>query len=84
VIRGVKKRVYPWTAGLCQRGLLLLTNDGALANKFDESGISGAKDLCRKDRRCSSGEVDRESYRGGVSIQTEMAGACGPRRRAFA
>src|SRR5258706_4204172 len=71
LIRGVKKRVYPvGRLDYASEGLLLLTNDGALANKLMKAASQVPKNYVVKIAGAPSGEWI-EKLRGGVSIQTE-------------
>jgi 23S rRNA pseudouridine2605 synthase len=71
LIRGVKKRVYPvGRLDYASEGLLLLTNDGALANKLMKAASQVAKTYVVKISGTPSSEsIDK--LRAGVSIQTE-------------
>jgi 23S rRNA pseudouridine2605 synthase len=71
LIRGVKKRVYPvGRLDYASEGLLLLTNDGALANKLMKAASQVPKTYVVKVAGALSGEA-LEKLRGGVSIATE-------------
>jgi len=71
LIRGVKKRVYPvGRLDYASEGLLLLTNDGALANKLMKAASQVPKTYVVKIAGAPSNEA-LEKLRGGVSIATE-------------
>jgi len=71
LIRGVKKRVYPvGRLDYASEGLLLLTNDGALANKLMKAASQLPKTYVVKVAGAPSNEA-LEKLRGGVSIATE-------------
>jgi 23S rRNA pseudouridine2605 synthase len=71
LIRGVKKRVYPvGRLDYASEGLLLLTNDGALANKLMKAAAQVPKTYVVKIAGTPSHEA-LEKLRGGVSIATE-------------
>src|SRR5258708_23075298 len=71
LLRGVKKRVYPvGRLDYANEGLLLLTNDGALANKLMKAASQVSKTYVVKVAGVPSNEA-LEKVRGGVSIQTE-------------
>jgi 23S rRNA pseudouridine2605 synthase len=71
LIRGVKKRVYPvGRLDYASEGLLLLTNDGALANKLMKAASQVPKTYVVKVAGVPSAE-SLEKLRGGVSIETE-------------
>jgi 23S rRNA pseudouridine2605 synthase len=67
----VKKRVYPvGRLDYASEGLLLLTNDGALANKLMKAASQVAKTYVVKVSGTPSAD-SLEKLRAGVSIQTE-------------
>src|SRR5258708_16750047 len=71
LIRGVKKRVYPvGRLDYASEGLLLLTNDGALANKLMKAASQVSKTYVVKVAGVPSNEA-LEKLRSGVSMQTE-------------
>jgi 23S rRNA pseudouridine2605 synthase len=71
LLRGVKKRVYPvGRLDYASEGLLLLTNDGALANKLMKAASQVSKTYVVKVAGTPSAD-SLEKLRGGVSIQTE-------------
>jgi 23S rRNA pseudouridine2605 synthase len=71
LIRGVKKRVYPvGRLDYASEGLLLLTNDGALANKLMKAASQVPKTYVVKIAGVPSAE-SLEKLRAGVSIETE-------------
>jgi 23S rRNA pseudouridine2605 synthase len=71
LIRGVKKRVYPvGRLDYASEGLLLLTNDGTLANKLMKAASNVPKTYVVKVAGAPSNEA-LEKLRGGVSIETE-------------
>jgi 23S rRNA pseudouridine2605 synthase len=71
LLRGVKKRVYPvGRLDYASEGLLLLTNDGTLANKLMKAASQVPKTYVVKVAGVPSGEA-LEKLRGGVSIATE-------------
>jgi 23S rRNA pseudouridine2605 synthase len=71
LIRGVKGRVYPvGRLDYASEGLLLLTNDGALANKLMKAASQVSKTYVVKVAGVPSPE-SLEKLRGGVSIETE-------------
>jgi 23S rRNA pseudouridine2605 synthase len=71
LIGGVKKRVYPvGRLDYASEGLLLLTNDGALANKLMKAASQVPKTYVVKIAGAPSNEA-LEKLRGGVSIATE-------------
>jgi len=71
LIRGVKKRVYPvGRLDYASEGLLLLTNDGALANKLMKAASQVPKTYVVKVAGAPSNEA-LEKLRAGVSIATD-------------
>jgi 23S rRNA pseudouridine2605 synthase len=71
LLRGVKKRVYPvGRLDYASEGLLLLTNDGALANKLMKAASQVPKTYVVKIAGVPSAE-SLEKLRAGVSIETE-------------
>src|SRR6201993_3224417 len=71
LIRGLKKRVYPvGRLDYASEGLLLLTNDGALANKLMKAASQVPKTYVVKIAGAPSNEA-LDKLRAGVSIQTE-------------
>src|ERR1700728_5449339 len=71
LMRGVKKRVYPvGRLDYASEGLLLLTNDGALANKLMKAASQVPKTYVVKVSGTPSNDA-LEKLRGGVSIATE-------------
>jgi 23S rRNA pseudouridine2605 synthase len=71
LLRGVKKRVYPvGRLDYASEGLLLLTNDGALANKLMKAASQVPKTYVVKIAGVPSPE-SLEKLRAGVSIETE-------------
>ncbi len=71
LIRGVKKRVYPvGRLDYGSEGLLLLTNDGALANKLMRAASQVQKTYVVKLAGTPSNE-ELEKLRAGVSIATD-------------
>jgi 23S rRNA pseudouridine2605 synthase len=71
LIRGVRGRVYPvGRLDYASEGLLLLTNDGALANKLMKAASQVSKTYVVKVAGVPSAE-SLEKLRGGVSIETE-------------
>jgi 23S rRNA pseudouridine2605 synthase len=71
LIHGVKKRVYPvGRLDYASEGLLLLTNDGALANKLMKAASAVPKTYLVKVAGSPSSEA-LEQLRGGVSISIE-------------
>lgn len=70
LIRGVKKRVYPvGRLDYASEGLLLLTNDGDLANKLMKAASKVAKTYVVKVAGTPGG-AELEKLRSGVSIET--------------
>jgi 23S rRNA pseudouridine2605 synthase len=70
LIRGVKKRVYPvGRLDYASEGLLLLTNDGELANKLMKAASQVPKTYVVKVAGAPSNEA-LEKLRAGVSIET--------------
>ena len=62
LIRGVKKRVYPvGRLDYASEGLLLLTNDGALANKLMKAASNVAKTYVVKISGNAHARVHRET-----------------------
>ena len=71
LLRGVKKRVYPvGRLDYASEGLLLLTNDGALANKLMKAASQVPKTYVVKIAGAPSTE-SLDKLRAGVSIETE-------------
>jgi 23S rRNA pseudouridine2605 synthase len=71
LLRGVKKRVYPvGRLDYASEGLLLLTNDGELANKLMKAASQVSKTYVVKVAGVPSAE-SLEKLRAGVSIETE-------------
>ncbi len=71
LIRGVKKRVYPvGRLDYASEGLLLLTNDGGMANKLMKAASQVAKTYVVKVAGVPANEA-LEKLRGGVSIATD-------------
>lgn len=71
LIRGVKKRVYPvGRLDYASEGLLLLTNDGTLANKLMKASSNVPKTYVVKVAGEPSNDA-LEKLRGGISIQTK-------------
>ncbi len=71
LIHGVKQRVYPvGRLDYASEGLLLLTNDGALANKLMQASSNVPKTYVVKVAGTPSPEA-LEKLRGGVSIATD-------------
>jgi 23S rRNA pseudouridine2605 synthase len=71
LIHGVKKRVYPvGRLDFASEGLLLLTNDGILANKLMKASSQVPKTYVIKVAGTPS-PAALEKLRGGVSIETE-------------
>src|SRR6202044_2348397 len=71
LLRGVGARVYPvGRLDYASEGLLLLTNDGALANKLMKAASQVSKTYVVKVAGVPSAE-SLEKLRGGVSIETE-------------
>jgi 23S rRNA pseudouridine2605 synthase len=71
LIRGVKKRVYPvGRLDYASEGLLLLTNDGDLANKLMKAASQVPKTYVVKVAGVPSNEA-LEKLRAGVSIETD-------------
>jgi 23S rRNA pseudouridine2605 synthase len=71
LIRGVRGRVYPvGRLDYASEGLLLLTNDGALANKLMKAASQVSKTYVVKVAGVPSAE-SLEKLRSGVSIETE-------------
>jgi 23S rRNA pseudouridine2605 synthase len=71
LIRGVKQRVYPvGRLDYASEGLLLLTNDGALANKLMKAASQVPKTYVVKVAGTPSNE-ELEKLRSGVSIATD-------------
>src|SRR5579872_36309 len=71
LIRGVKKRVYPvGRLDYASEGLLLLTNDGTLANKLMKAASQVPKTYVVKVAGVPTKE-ELDKLRGGVSIATE-------------
>jgi 23S rRNA pseudouridine2605 synthase len=71
LLRGVKKRVYPvGRLDYASEGLLLLTNDGTLANKLMKAASQVSKTYVVKVAGVPSNDA-LEKLRAGVSIATE-------------
>ena len=85
LIRGVKKRVYPvGRLDYASEGLLLLTNDGALANKLMKAASQVSKTYVVKVAGSSERRGDWRNCAAEFPLPPTMDAGCGLRRRAFA